>query len=170
MSEIFPYINEFIPNFIKGVNCKILEDYRSLKILSKGEFCNNYSLKMVDQFILINSDKKIFVTRELPYVLGFYSDYDIEFDIYIKGEFQQHYLLTKGNLSILKLKDEPTIHFSKICSSDENALEIKNITTTYPLITDEIKIVVLGLELGQEKFNEILNKHNLMENIKYSLS
>lgn len=164
MSEILPYIHEFIPHLKCAINNNLFESYRDTTFLEKGE----YYLKFVDQYILIDPNKKNYVTRELPYVVGFYSDYGVDFDIYINNEFTQHYSLIREKLTILKIHDDPIIHCSKVCPNEDDALEIRNIRTNF--ITDEIKIVVLGINVNNDKFNELTKKHfDLMKNIKYEL-
>lgn len=94
----------------------------------------------------------LFVERNYEWVLGFYSDDDLEFDIYENHVFQNHYCVKKFMFLPLVKHDEYYMHCSKNCPHGNNALEIRNLTTTQK----EIKLISLGVALNHDEFNETL--------------
>ena len=109
------------------------------------------------QEIDISQENTKFVTRIYEYVLGFYSDYYISFDLYIGDIFQNHYYVDKNKyVPLTKESGDVFIHCSLNCPNNNNALEIRNLTTTYDLckVTEEIKLIFLGVILNYDERKE----------------
>ena len=149
------YINDLKERYIFAlINKKLMDDYKQYpSSFSQG----HTTMKNTNStYILTTHTQKInifqktrFITLIYVWILGFYADYNIEFDLYTNNIFQYHYCVEKNEYSPLIKESEEYYMHSLNCPNNNTVLEIHNITTTKCNLTNnKINLIFLGVILN----------------------
>ena len=173
------YMNKLKEKYKFGlINNLVLNDYTQFPSSFKEaqQLLNNANESAIETPFTFATDIQIidttqtgskYVKRNYEWVLGFYADYDIEFDLYVDNVLQNHYHVKKNEYSPLTKQtleeryssstNEFYMHCSRNCPNDNDALEIRNLTTTNDEITNEIKLILLGVVLNYNESKETIS-------------
>lgn len=155
------YLDDLKERYIFALtNKKLMDDYKQYtSSFSQGYITmkntkSSYIWTTHTQEIDISKETNIFVERVYEWILGFYADYNINFDLYIGNIFQNHYNIEKNIYTpLIKESGEYFMHCSLNCPNNNTALEIRNITTTcnFCNIKNEINLILLGVILDDNE-------------------
>lgn len=108
-----------------------------------------------------NTNNPMYIPIFCDLLFGFYTDADVEFDIYVDNKFKYHYILTPNKFTYLKNENGDIISAVSLNMIEEHLnLEIRNVKTEAESIILRLLFAYLDRplrsETGKSKLQEIV--------------